>query len=162
MTSKKIKETRLHSSRMRTARSSSRHGGVSTPLWEQTREQAPPWPDLPQLPPWVWAWRPPGQIPLVCGPGNLQGMLGYHPPLWTEFLTHASENITLPQHSFAGGKNDKHKTKISLARSLSIVVNEQFYYVLGEHKVNCQTERNVILYCHISSICPRAKKIDRN
>ena len=25
------------------------------------------------------------------------------PPLWTEFLTHASENITLPQTSFAGG-----------------------------------------------------------
>ena len=30
----------------------------------------------PQPPPWVWAWRP---------------------PLWKEFLTHASENITLPQ-----------------------------------------------------------------
>ena len=27
------------------------------------------------------------------------------PPLWTEFLTHASENITLSQTSFAGGKN---------------------------------------------------------
>ena len=26
-----------------------------------------------------------------------------HPPLWTEFLTHAYENITLPQTSFAGG-----------------------------------------------------------
>ena len=26
-------------------------------------------------------------------------------PLWTEFLTHAYENITLPQTSFAGGKN---------------------------------------------------------
>ena len=26
-------------------------------------------------------------------------------PLWTEFLTHATENITLPQTSFAGGKN---------------------------------------------------------
>ena len=25
------------------------------------------------------------------------------PPLWTEFWTHASENITLPQTSFAGG-----------------------------------------------------------
>ena len=25
-------------------------------------------------------------------------------PLWTEFLTHAYENITLPQTSFAGGK----------------------------------------------------------
>ena len=27
-------------------------------------------------------------------------------PLWTEFLTHATENITLPQTSFAGGKNE--------------------------------------------------------
>ena len=25
------------------------------------------------------------------------------PPLWTEFLTHASENITFPQTLFAGG-----------------------------------------------------------
>ena len=25
------------------------------------------------------------------------------PPLWTEFLTHATETITLPQTSFAGG-----------------------------------------------------------
>ena len=45
-------------------------------------------PDPPQLPPWLWAWRPPDQAP---------------PPLWTEFLTHASENITLLQTSFAGG-----------------------------------------------------------
>ena len=39
----------------------------------------------PQLPPWVWAWRPPPparplNFPLGCGPGDLQGMLGYHPP----------------------------------------------------------------------------------
>ena len=27
-------------------------------------------------------------------------------PLGTEFLTHATENITLPQSLFAGGKND--------------------------------------------------------
>ena len=26
-------------------------------------------------------------------------------PVWTEFFTHAYENITLPQTSFAGGKN---------------------------------------------------------
>ena len=97
--------TRINSSRMRTTRSSSHHGGGSPhPLWEQTPqsrcphppgaappEQTPlgvgletPWPDPPQLPPWLWAWRPPGQIPLNfplgCGPGNLQGMLGYHIP----------------------------------------------------------------------------------
>ena len=84
--------------------------------------------------PQVWAWRPPWYgpgDPPRCGPGDplqpdpstsplgvglvtckaypprdLQGMLGYHPlPMWAEFLTHASENITLPQTSFAGGKN---------------------------------------------------------
>ena len=72
---------------MHTARSSSGHGGVST-------EQAPPgadtplgagtpWPDPPQLPPWVWAWtrspstpplgvgldQIPLNFPLGCGPG---------------------------------------------------------------------------------------------
>ena len=36
---------------------------------------------------------------------DLQGMLGYHPPLFTKFLTNAYENITLPQTSLAGGKN---------------------------------------------------------
>ena len=30
------------------------------------------------------------------------------PPLWTEFMTHASENITLPQTSFAGGENERY------------------------------------------------------
>ena len=125
----RYQKTRMHSSRMRTARSSSHHGGslhpprvcTPTPL-----EQAPPWLDPPQLPPWVWAWRPSsGQIPLGCGPENLQGMLNSTPPSWrpaarhagippamhtgiapppqTKFLTHASENITLPQTSFAGG-----------------------------------------------------------
>ena len=39
-------------------------------------------------------WGVPGRGGLTC-PGT--------PPLWTEFLTHASENITLPQTSFAGG-----------------------------------------------------------
>ena len=72
----------MHSSRMRTTRSSGRAGVVSTryppgadppgadaPHWEQT----PPEADTPQE-----------QIP----------------PLWTEFLTHACENITLNQTSF--------------------------------------------------------------
>ena len=97
----------MHSSRMRTAGSSSHWGwGVClSACWDR-----PPWVGLET--PWVWAWRPPqlplgcgpghplarspstslgcepgdtpGQIPLNfppgCGPGNLQGMLGYHPP----------------------------------------------------------------------------------
>ena len=43
----------------------------------------PPQGQTPQLPPLVCAWRsPPLQaltFPLGCGPGDLQGMLGYHP-----------------------------------------------------------------------------------
>ena len=69
----------MHSSRMLTARSSSRRGV--------------PGPDLPQLLPWVWAWRP---------PSGSRPPPGLDPP-WTEFLTHACENITLPQTSLAGG-----------------------------------------------------------
>ena len=66
---------RMHSSRMRTAHSSSHHGGVSTP---------PSLPDPPQLPPWLWVWTRShsnspltvglDQIPLNfllgCGPGD--------------------------------------------------------------------------------------------
>ena len=62
--------TRMHSSRMRTARSSSRPGVFST-RQPPSREQT-------------------------------------HP--WTEFLTHASENITLPQTSFAGGNKPINNT----------------------------------------------------
>ena len=145
-----LDSTRMHSSMMRTTRSSSHLlGGVSAsvhariPPWVWAWRPPPkcgpgdppgvsletPCPgQTPQLPPWVWAWRPPSgqipQLPLGCGPGDLQGMLGYHPPPgylqgmlgchlqcrlgylpWTEFLTHASENITLPVTSFEGGKN---------------------------------------------------------
>ena len=39
----------------------------------------------------------PLNLPYGCGPGDLQGIMGYHLPPWTEFLTHPSENITLPQ-----------------------------------------------------------------
>ena len=76
--------TRMHSNRVRTARSSSRHGGG---VWAWTRspstsplgvglDQIPlnfplgcgPGPDPPQLPPWVWAWtRPPSTSPLGVG-----------------------------------------------------------------------------------------------
>ena len=71
-------------------------GGLHSPLGANPPEQAPPragtpqsgpWPDSSQLPPWLWAWRPPRpdtpQFPPGCGPGNpLQGMLGYHPWVW--------------------------------------------------------------------------------
>ena len=74
---KYVKLTRMHSSRMHTARSSSRHGGSPHPHGSRH----PP----PEQAPQVWAWRPPPKarplnFPPGCGPGNLQGMLGYHPP----------------------------------------------------------------------------------
>ena len=81
---------------MHTARSTSRGGGglASSP------STSPLGVGLDQIPlnfpPWLWAWRPLTRDQAPPGPGT---------PLWTEFLTHASENITLPQTSFAGGKN---------------------------------------------------------
>ena len=64
----RLYNTKMHSSRMRTTRSS---GSVClSACWVN--------------PPHVWAWRPPQARPLNfppgCGPGDLQGMLGYHPP----------------------------------------------------------------------------------
>ena len=69
------------------------------------------------------------QLPLGCGLGDLQCMLGYHPrgSAWhagippamyagiptaqcTEFLTQPTENITLPQTSFAGS-NERNCTE---------------------------------------------------
>ena len=51
---------------------------------------------------------------MLCSRGGVwsRGVVSQHalrqtPPPWTEFLTHASENITLPQTSFAGGKKVK-------------------------------------------------------
>ena len=88
-------KTRMHSSRIRTARSSSCHEGLPqcmlgyTPLvvgleTPQVWAWRPPI-QTPQLPPWVWAWRPPTlarplNIPPEYGSGNIQGMLGYHHP----------------------------------------------------------------------------------
>ena len=40
------------------------------------------------------------------------------PRLWTEFLTHASDNITLPQTSFAGGKKRHVKTYFIVKTSI--------------------------------------------
>ena len=85
-----LKVTRLHSSRMRTARSLTVSpsmlcwGGVAGPGGCLVRGVA---------------WSGGGGIP-ACTEADPPP-----PPLWTEFLTHASENIILPQSSFAGGKN---------------------------------------------------------
>ena len=39
--------------------------------------------------------------------GGIPACTETDPPLWTEFLTHASENIILPKTSFAGGNDTK-------------------------------------------------------
>ena len=71
----KIGRTRMHSSRMHTACSSSHwgmsasvHAGIHTPwvwVWSPPPRCEPGDPpgQTPQLPPWVWAWRPPWPDP---------------------------------------------------------------------------------------------------
>ena len=57
-----------------------------------------------------------GAVSLPGGSPCLGGFsLPETPPPWTEFLTHAYENITLPQTTFAGGKNN-HCTMESTTR----------------------------------------------
>ena len=79
----------MHSNRMRTARSSSRHGGLHPPgSRPPLLEQAPPPGAGPPPPragtPPVWAWRPPQarplNFPLGCGPGDPPGQTTQLPP----------------------------------------------------------------------------------
>ena len=84
----------MHSSRKHTTHSSSHQAGVClSTCWDTPHLGVGL--ETPQVwawrPPWVWAWRPPqvwacrppwpdpSSSPLGCGPGNLQGMLGYTP-----------------------------------------------------------------------------------
>ena len=68
-------------------------------------------PQQPCMPPSNHACPPPSNH--ACPPTTLHPWQPHtspattHTPLWTEFLTHASENITLPQTSFAGGNNTR-------------------------------------------------------
>ena len=121
----------MHSSRMRTAHSSSHLLGVClSACWDT----APPGPgpghppgvgldtppgQTPQPPPWVWAWT----HPLVRSPSPLPGPGPRHLPRWTEFLTHASENITLPQLS----KKLVHWGTYTQASSLDSPMRRQFF-----------------------------------
>ena len=64
--------TRMHSSRMRTAPSSSHRGGGLDLIPLNFPLGCGPGPDPPQFPPWVWAWTwSPSISPssLGCGPG---------------------------------------------------------------------------------------------
>ena len=91
---------------MRTARSSSRPGG----LHQAPLDQAPPGAGTPldQASPTPQDQTPPGTR--HTPPGADPPPRDQAPLLWTEFLTHAYENITLPQTSFAGGNKNILKT----------------------------------------------------
>ena len=66
------------------------------PGTEHAPDQAPPGTRFPRSGPPPGPVTPPDQAP----PDQA-------PPPWTETLTHASENITLPRTSFAGGNNSQ-------------------------------------------------------
>ena len=50
-------------------------------------------------------------------------------PPWTKFLTHASENITLPQTSFAGGKNSIKLVPTTFGTCLAIALHKEYIYL---------------------------------
>ena len=64
-------------------------GHACPPATHASPSHAHPWPCMP--PSYACPWPCTSPQPRM-------------PSLWTEFLTHASENITLPQTSFAGAK----------------------------------------------------------
>ena len=105
----------------------SRHPSHQAPSQEQTPPGPapgvwawrPPWPDPPQLPPLGVGLKTPQpdppKLPPGCGPGNLQGMLGYHPP-WRPAARHAG----IPPAMHAGipppcEQNDRQVQKYYLA-----------------------------------------------
>ena len=99
--------------------------------------------DSPQFPLGCGPGPDPTQLSLGCGPGDPPGSdqtspeqapprsrhapqdqtpcpgSRHPPPPWTEFLTHACENITLPQTSFVGSRNICH---------WSVLCKRQRYY----------------------------------
>ena len=107
--------TRMHSSRMRTDRSSSRQGGLPqcmlgythTPVCGPGKPPPPPpgvgleTPNLARplnFPPWVWAWKPSRHagIPPPPPPPETycKSCWDTTPLLWTEWLTDGCKNIT--------------------------------------------------------------------
>ena len=133
--------TRLHSSRMHTARSLAVSpsmlcsGGGAVPGRGEGG-----------------AYLVPGGCVPGPGEGVSQHALRQTPP-WTEFLTHASENITLPQTSFAGGnKTVENWFNIIKTIKTSIRKDEQKpNHVDGPLRLVSQT-----IYCdlsHFSACC---------
>ena len=155
----------MHSSRMHTTHSSSHWGVCLSAFWDR-----PPWvwawrpprcgPGDPA--PQVWAWRPPWpdppQLPPGCGPGNLQGMLEYHPPRdllqgmlgyhlqcmlgyhhpLVNRMTDRCKNITLPQTSFAGSNKCMSTDNIM---TMSIVCSRGCNGRVGEGQRNMKSMR---------------------
>ena len=132
--------TRMHSSRMRTACSISRllwGGGICfSACWDT------PW-VLASRPPWVWALRPhqarPLNFPPGCGPGDLQGMLGYHPPLVNRILDTRFWKYYLAPTSL---------------RAVMIVVSSHYYLCHWNCKrissaVKCEDQTGWWKYCHL-------------
>ena len=87
----KFISTRMHSSRIRTVRFTGRLGGWFVCLGGVH----PPDPEA-HIPHCMLGYTP-------CPVHD--GIYTFPPPLGTEGITHACENITLPQTSFAGGNN---------------------------------------------------------
>ena len=94
---------------MPTTRSSSRPGGFfihpPPPGTRYPPDQAPPLTRHPL--PWDQAYPPGPDTPQDQAPS----------PLWTEFLTHACENITLPQTSFAGGNKKNSNGRVAFSNA---------------------------------------------
>ena len=73
-----------------------------------------------------------------------------HPPSWTEWVTHASENITLPLTSFAGGKkfpfnskgnNTTYNTLFNMCKIL--ILNTTYYLIQCSHHRTCSSNKIV-------------------
>ena len=147
--------TRMHSSRMRTTRSSSCRGSPpgTTPGPVTPQDQAPhwdqasPWHQTPPQGPGI----PPGPgIPLGPGPpgpggpvlgGCLVPGVGQAPPGSRHPLsgqTHTCKHITLPQTSFAGGNN------LIIYCSASGLFDSRYIYVTGR-KIRVWTLCKILL-----------------
>ena len=81
------------------------------------------------------------------------------PPPWTEWLTHACENITLPQTSFAGGK-------YASIHSPSLVTSVCSWcwtgsICLAEVWVRCRAGSLEVTCCSCGGWCPSAAEMGR-
>ena len=98
--------TRMHSSRVHTTCSSSRRGGLHQA--PQTRHHPPPSRHPPEQAPRRSRHPPEQASPWEQGPPGSRPPRSRHPPEQAPLpcgQTHTCKHITLPQTSFAGGRN---------------------------------------------------------